>query len=73
MSKKREKIINTKNEIQSARIILDIRETKNQHSCKHPYASKTAGCDRDNYDPNDNSYWWDFECPDCRKRWREPQ
>lgn len=44
-----------------------------QELCEHPNATKQYGGNTGNYDPHADSYWIDFECPDCRKIWRTPQ
>lgn len=44
-----------------------------QAGCKHEAATKKAGANTGNYDPSCNSYWYDYTCPECQKRWREDQ
>lgn len=46
--------------------------TELQNVCQHGRATKTAGANTGNYSRAD-SYWWDFECPDCGCRWRADQ
>jgi hypothetical protein len=44
-----------------------------QESCTHEGAAKVAKSDTGNYCKQDDSYWYDFDCPVCGKRWTEPQ
>lgn len=44
-----------------------------QAECTHPNVVKKYDANTGNYDPTADSYWIDFTCPDCRKRWREDQ
>lgn len=47
--------------------------SKLQAVCQHPDVVKTYNSNTGNYDPSADSYWIDFFCPDCRKRWVEDQ
>ena len=40
-----------------------------QATCQHPSATKKHRSNTGNYDPSTDSYWTDFACPDCEKRW----
>lgn len=40
-----------------------------QALCQHPDAEKKHGSNTGNYDPSADSYWTDYNCPDCSKRW----
>jgi len=44
-----------------------------QKACSHPEAAvtKEAGSNTGNYDPSCDSYWYDYFCNCCEKRWRE--
>ena len=45
-----------------------------QHTgCEHPMATKVANSDKGNYDPSQDSSWYDCKCPDCGKTWVEDQ
>jgi hypothetical protein len=46
---------------------------KLQAACQHPGVVKKYGGSTGNYDPSADSYWIDFNCPDCHKRWRTDQ
>lgn len=46
---------------------------KLQATCQHPDLIKKYDSNTGNYDPTADSYWIEFRCPDCRKRWREDQ
>jgi len=55
---------------------IDRREEKLAHElaklqalCKHPNVEKEYKSNTGNYDPSADSYWIEFRCPDCRKRW----
>jgi len=47
--------------------------SKLQLVCSHPNAKKEYRSNTGNYDPSADSYWIDFQCPDCRKKWWEAQ
>lgn len=47
--------------------------SKLQNICQHPNVMKTHKGDTGNYDPTQDSYWIEFHCPDCGKRWNIPQ
>jgi len=47
--------------------------SKLQSVCSHPNVKKEYKSNTGNYDPTADSYWIDFQCPDCRKRWSEDQ
>jgi hypothetical protein len=44
-----------------------------QVTCTHPTATKKYGANTGNYDPSADSYWIDYTCPDCGKRWMTEQ
>lgn len=44
-----------------------------QATCQHPNADKKYCGSTGNYDPSNDSYWIDFHCQDCNKRWSTPQ
>lgn len=44
-----------------------------QHECTHPDVTKQYRGDTGNYDPSQDSYWINWHCPDCGKRWRTDQ
>jgi hypothetical protein len=46
-----------------------------QSACSHPKecVTKVAGGDTGNYCKSDDSYWYDFKCGLCEKRWTEDQ
>lgn len=48
---------------------LHVRLAACQKRCKHPNASRTACSNTGNYDPSQDSYWYDFHCPDCDRHW----
>ena len=48
-------------------------ERKLQLICTHLNVEKKYDSNTGNYDPSADSYWIDFFCPDCRKRWRVDQ
>lgn len=41
--------------------------------CEHKDVVKKAGASTGGYDPNDDRYWYDYDCPDCGKHWRVDQ
>lgn len=43
-----------------------------QKTCPHTNATKKGNSSTGSWD-RDDSYWWEFDCPDCGKRWTEPQ
>lgn len=44
-----------------------------QTLCTHPDVTKKYGGNTGNYDPSADSYWIDWACPDCGKKWRTDQ
>lgn len=44
-----------------------------QDACSHDGAKKVAGANTGNWCPQDNSYWYDYDCHVCGKLWREYQ
>lgn len=46
---------------------------KLREACPHPDAVRRARADVGNWDRSLDRYWFDYECPDCGKRWEEPQ
>lgn len=46
---------------------------KLQSQCQHPNVNKQYNGNIGNYDPTADSYWIEFKCPDCDKRWNEDQ
>lgn len=44
-----------------------------QGECTHPNVKKKYRGSSGNYDPSADSYWIEFDCPDCGKRWQEDQ
>jgi hypothetical protein len=46
-----------------------------QAQCSHPEAvvTKVAQSYTGNWCEYDNTYWWEFNCDLCKKRWSEPQ
>lgn len=44
-----------------------------QDECTHPNVEKQYKADTGNWDRGDDSYWINFTCHDCRKRWMEDQ
>jgi hypothetical protein len=48
--------------------IKDIRET-----CPHEHLQGKFGANTGNWCSSDDSYWVDFVCQDCGKRWTEDQ
>ena len=53
--------------------IKDLNDQLRQHQdkCKHLKAEKVHRANTGNYDPMDDRYWTDFNCPICLKRWTE--
>lgn len=51
--------------------ILEARIKDIQNKCPHESIIKEHHGDTGNYDPRDDSYWTDFHCLDCDKRWTE--
>lgn len=44
-----------------------------QKYCKHKRATKIARANTGNYDPMDDRYWYECECPTCLLTWYEDQ
>jgi len=52
---------------------LEQRLAQLQETCTHPLVDKKFGANTGNYDPSADSYWINWRCPDCNKRWRTDQ
>ncbi len=44
-----------------------------QEVCPHDNLQGKFGANTGNYDRSNDSYWVDFVCQDCKKRWSEDQ
>ena len=44
---------------------LQIKIKELQEKCTHQYATKVAGANTGNYCRQDDSYWYNINCPDC--------
>jgi hypothetical protein len=42
-------------------------------NCSHEGHERIPLCNTGNYDPNDDSYWYNCKCHICGKIWREDQ
>ena len=51
----------------------DTAEAELQKICSHVNASKKYCSDTGNWDRNSDSYWIDYSCPDCGKKWSVDQ
>lgn len=51
----------------------DAAEKELQKLCSHPDVIKKYRGNTGNYDPCADSYWIEYDCPDCGKRWIEEQ
>lgn len=51
---------------------LHKREKALQEACPHDNYTRKANGDSGNWDGHE-SYWYECYCPDCDKRWTEPQ
>lgn len=51
----------------------DDAERELQALCSHPNVTKKYNSNTGNYDPTADSYWIEYRCPDCNKRWNEDQ
>jgi hypothetical protein len=52
---------------------IELKIKKYQEKCKHENVIKVAKADTGNWCPVDDEYWYECRCPDCDKRWTEPQ
>lgn len=43
--------------------------TAHQKRCKHIKKTRENKSDTGNYCPSDDSYWAEFECPTCLRKW----
>jgi hypothetical protein len=62
-------VFKLKNDIRA----IEARIADIQENCSHPSEALTdkAGANTGNYCPGDDSYWVDFHCHLCDKKWRE--
>jgi hypothetical protein len=44
-----------------------------EQACPHTNVSRKAKADTGNWCPSDDTYWYEFKCPDCGKFWIEDQ
>lgn len=44
-----------------------------QQDCQHPNVTKKHRSDTGNWDRSQDSYWTEWHCPDCDKRWTTEQ
>lgn len=44
-----------------------------QESCAHLNVDKVTESNTGNYDPSQDSYWYNCKCLDCNKQWMEDQ
>ena len=44
-----------------------------QDECEHTFATREPHASTGHYDPSCDTWWYDFDCEDCGKRWRESQ
>lgn len=51
----------------------ELAEKELQAICQHPFADKKYRSDTGNWDRSQDSYWIEFKCPDCGRRWIEDQ
>jgi len=53
--------------------ILQLTEqlTQIRNKCKHKNKTYTYSASTGNYDPSNDRYWKNYECPDCGKKWSE--
>jgi len=68
--------MNIKTKIDRARVKIEKLEQEIltlQRECPHTNASKKGCSDTGNWCKGDDSYWWEFRCPDCGKYWVEDQ
>lgn len=70
---KQKRIRAEREDIMLAEKKLEIRKINMQNECEHPNVTKTAKADTGNWCPQDDSYWYEFRCPDCSKFWTENQ
>ena len=66
VQRKLQTIINTMDKLSNQLAVL-------QETCAHPDVTKKYGGSTGNYDPSADSYWIDWHCPDCGKRWTTDQ
>jgi len=44
-----------------------------QERCNHKNTLRKPKSNTGNWDPNDDRYWWEIDCMDCKKHWQEDQ
>ena len=59
--------------IERNQIKWDQAEQDLQTVCTHPNATKKHCSDTGNWDRSLDSYWTEWRCPDCDKRWTTEQ
>lgn len=55
--------------------IVALRDELRRHQakCRHLKATKENRGNTGNYDPSANSYWIEFSCPTCLRKWSRDQ
>jgi hypothetical protein len=51
----------------------DKAEAKLQAACTHANVIHKYNGNSGNYDPTADSYWIEYACPDCEKKWQVDQ
>lgn len=59
--------------IERHQLLWDTAERALQEQCTHTNVTKKYSGSTGNYDPSADSYWIDWHCPDCDKRWMTDQ
>ena len=52
---------------------IALKMIKLQNKCEHPNVNKKYRSNTGNYDPTADSYWIEYDCLDCDRRWSEDQ
>lgn len=52
---------------------LNVQLRAHQDKCKHLRATYVNRANTGNYDPSADSYWTDWSCPTCLKKWNTAQ
>lgn len=53
--------------------LLSKRLARLQDECPHATPTYANRGSTGNWDPQDNAYWTEWDCPDCGKKWRTDQ
>lgn len=65
--------MNKVEKLQAKIAVIDAQIREIQTLCPHPNVYKVPKADTGNWCRSDDEYWYQCECPECKKVWTEKQ